>query len=261
MASHRPTLAPRQRWSDVSSELRDVAITTWDVDPAALATHLPPWLAPDRFILEGRERAFVSAVTFLNVDFFVGFAPFVRLTCRQTNYRAYVRRGAERAVWFFATTLGTPWVLVPRSFWCLPWSRSRGEHQAIWEGERLERLRWSVTSARGHEDLACRGTGELPGRLPGFATAEETALVLTHPMVGYLRRRSGDVATYSVWHEPMRTERAEPERARFELYEHLGLVERDRAPHSLLVQRQIQYLVMLPPRRVRSPTPELTASI
>src|SRR5690606_4226196 len=118
-------LAPRQRWSDVSSLLRDLAITSWDVAPQALARHLPPWLSPDVFVVDGCERAFVSAVTFTNVDFFVGFAPFLRLRCQQTNYRAYVRRGEERAAWFFATSFASPWVVIPRTLWRLPWARAR----------------------------------------------------------------------------------------------------------------------------------------
>ncbi len=246
-------VAPRQRWSDVSSELHDVAITTWDVDPDAVSAQLPPWLSPDVFTVAGRKRAFVSAVTFLNRQFFVGYAPFVKLVCRQTNYRAYVRRGDQRAVWFFATSLGTPWVIVPRWIWRLPWARSRGEHSATWNDRQLAELRWSQTGELGEEQLVCRGTPEPPGRLEGFADERQTAQVLTHPFVGYLRRRCGSVVTYSVWHEPMQTLRAEPSTARFEHYERLGLVEPGQPPHSVLVQRHIHYLIVLPPRRVAAP--------
>ena len=89
---------PSARITDVSSTLRDFAITTWDVSPDKLQSFLPSGLKPDTFeFAHGQRRAFVSAVTFLNTRFYVHFAPFVRLQCEQTNYRAYIRRGNERA--------------------------------------------------------------------------------------------------------------------------------------------------------------------
>lgn len=240
---------PRQGLGDVSSVLVDFAITTYDVDPAALAAHLPEGLAPDVFRLDdGRERAFVSAVSFVNTDFFVRFAPFVRLTCRQTNYRAYVRRGDERAAWFFATSLGTRWVFVPRTIWRLPWAYAGGVAEARWCEAGLERLSWRADGTLGEERLSLRGTGAPVGRLDGFASAEETHEVLTAPTVGYLFRRGGAAATYSIWHAPLEMERARADEARFEHYERLGLVSPGATPHSVLVQRRTHYLIFLPPR-------------
>jgi len=243
---------PRQGLRDVSSHLHDFVITSWDVDPDALAAFLPDDLTPDVFALDdGRERAFVSAVSFVNHDFFVAFAPFVKLRCVQTNYRAYVRRGDERVVWFFTTTLGTPFVYLPRYAWGLPWARARGTHEARWDGDALDHLRWDLRSAAGRETLRLRGTGAPIGRLDGFADAAQTHEVLTSPTVGYIRRLSGTIGTYSVWHAPLEMERAEVEEARYEHYERLGLVEPGAPPHSVLVQRLTHYLVFLPPRPAR----------
>lgn len=240
---------PRQGLGDVSSVLQDFVITTWDVDPDALAAYLPEGLAPDVFRLDdGRERAFVSAVSFVNTDFFVRFAPFVRLTCRQTNYRAYVRRGEARAVWFFGTSLGTRWVAIPRHVWRLPWAYARGTSAATFGEGGLEHLEWRARGALGEECLVLSGSGVPVGRLDGFATAEETHEVLTAPTIGYLFRRGGTPVTYSIWHAPLEMERAQVEEARFEQYERLGLVEVGAAPHSVLVQRRTHYLIFLPPR-------------
>ena len=243
---------PELGLGDVSSWLEDGAITTWDVDPEARAARLPSGIVPHRFRLDdGRERAFVSAVSFVNPDFFVGFAPFAKLEGRQTNYRAYVRRGDERAVWFFGTSLGSP-VIIPRYVWGLPWARSQGEHAARWGPRGLERMIWQVESSHGKEMLVLDGTGEPMGRLDGFASEAETQRVLTHPTVGYLHRRGGAVVTYSVWHRPFALERAVPEVARYTLFEDLGLVAPSAPPHSVLVQPRIHYLVFLPPRRVHT---------
>lgn len=116
--------------------------------------------------------------------------------------RAYVRRGEERAAWFFATSFASPWMVIPRALWRLPWARGSGSHEARWRGDHLERLRWSLTGANGDEALICRGTGEAPGTLAGFSSPEETLELLTDPTIGYLRRRSGEVVTYAVWRPP-----------------------------------------------------------
>lgn len=245
-------LAPTQRLTDVSSELNSVAITTFDVDPDLMRSRLPAFLRPETVQLpQVGLRALVSAVTFLNTRFFVGFAPFVKLSCYQTNYRAYVRCNDDRAVWFFATSLGTPFVFLPRTFWRLPWHHARFRCDSRWNEGRCDHYVWRAGHAHGEEHIDARGTGQPMGVLPGFDSEEQTREILTDPMVGYLRRRSGQVATYSVWHPPFELERAESKAARFELFETLGLVEPGQVPHSVLVQPRIPYLIFLPPKNVR----------
>lgn len=243
---------PRARLTDVSSTLRDFVITTYDVDPERLASFLPRGIEVERFTLnDGRERALVSAVSFLNTRFFVHFAPFVVLTCEQTNYRAYVRRDGQRAVWFFGTGLASPFVHLPRVAWRLPWHRMRVERSSAWCGDALESLRWHARADGAEERLELRGTGRALSVLDGFASAQGTHEILTHPLVGYLRRRDDRIVTYGVWHAHLVMEEAEVLDARFERYEQLGLVAPEQKPHSVLVQRQTQFLVLLPPRRVR----------
>jgi hypothetical protein len=241
---------PRPRLTDVTSSLLDFAITTFDVAPEKLASFLPPGIEVEQVELDGRPRGLVSAVTFLNTDFYVHFAPFVRLTCEQTNYRAYVRRAGERAVWFFGTGLASPFVLLPRHAWQLPWHRMRVERSSRWQGEALRELRWHARAEGAEERLELTGTGQPLGRLPGFATEDDTHAILTHPLVGYLRRRDGRIVTYGVWHAKLAMEEAEVRAARFERFEALGLVSPGRAPHSVLVQRAMDFVVLLPPRRV-----------
>lgn len=243
---------PRLGLFDVSSLLLDFVTTTWAVSPERLREHLVAGIEPDVFTLaSGAPTAFVSAVSFLNTDFHVGFAPFVRLRAPQTNYRAYVRRGEERAAWFLGTQLDSFTVLVPRHVFRMPWSRSRVAHRARWSGERLTELEWSGRGAAGQERLRITGTGEPIGVPDGFRSEAEAREVLTHPLVGYFRRRGGRaVARYRVWHAPLELERCRVDEARFELFERLGLVAPGQAPCSVLAQRATQYTIDLPPRRV-----------
>lgn len=243
---------PKPSLGDVNSTLFDFAITTFDVDVEKLASFLPPGLEVERCQLkDGRERALVSAVTFHNTSFYVQFAPFIRLACEQTNYRAYVKRGEERVVWFFGTALASPFVMLPRYAWRLPWHRMHVERRGVWRGDALTSLDWHARAEGAEETLRVRGTGRALHQLDGFADLETTHRVLTHPTRGFLRTRRGRIVTYGVWHAPLVMEEAEVDEARFERFEKLGLVQPGQAPHSVLVQRTTDFLVRLPPRRVR----------
>ena len=241
---------PKQRWSDVSSVLSDLAITTYAVEPARLQALLPDGFSPEVVNLAGEEKALVSAVTFLNRRFFVGYAPFVKLSCHQTNYRAYVRYKGKRAAWFFATSLGTPWCIVPRLFWKFPWYHSKNQHAVSWSNGVCQHYEWNAQGFNGREMLIAEGTSVPMGVLPGFQHEKECWEVLTHPFAGYLTRRDGQTAHYSVWHQPFEMKRGKVRSARFELFERLGLVEQGQEPHSVLLQQSIHYLVFLPPKRV-----------
>ena len=234
--------------------LEDIAIVSFDIDPDALAAHLPPWLAPDVFALDdGRRRALVSAVTFRDVDFRFRLAPFVRLSMIQTNYRAYVQAGGQRAVWFFGSTLSTSIVEVPRLLWKMPWTRAPATLVATWDATSCTSWRSRAVGDWGGYDIELAGTSEPMGRLDGFSDELEAARVLTHPMAGYYRRLDGGVAGYHVWHLPMHPTRGRALRTRYDALERLGLVAPDQMPHSVLLERRSDFRIYLPPIRLDRP--------
>lgn len=237
---------------DVSSRLVDFVTTTWAVEPERLAALLPAGIEPDTFPLaDGAHTAFVSAVSFLNTEFFVGFAPFIRLRAPQTNYRAYVRVGAQRVAWFFLTQFDSFTVLLPRYVFGMPWARSHVQQHATWDGERLLELDWLGSGEQGWERLRLRGTGLPMGVPAGFRDEGEAREVLTHPLVGYFRpRRGSGIGRYGVWHAPLELSHCEVAEARYEPFERLGLVEAGTPPVSVLAQRATQYSIFLPPRRI-----------
>jgi hypothetical protein len=236
--------------------LEDIAIVSFDIDPDLLASHLPPWLQPDVFPLsDGRRRSLVSAVTFRDVDFRFRLAPFVRLRMIQTNYRAYVRAGDQRAVWFFGSTLSTLIVRVPRVLWQMPWTRAPATLQASWDGIACRSWRSRAVGEWGGYDIELEGLPEPMGCQDGFTDEVETALVLTHPMAGYYRRLDGGIAGYHVWHAPMRPTRGRAIRTRYDALERLGLVTPGQAPHSVLLERRADFRIYLPPTRLEAPMP------
>jgi uncharacterized protein YqjF (DUF2071 family) len=246
--------APRPGPLAALTTLEDIAIVTYDIDPDALAALLPPWMEPDVLTLaDGRRRALLSAVSFRDVDFRFRLLPLVRLRMLQTNYRAYVRAGGERAVWFLGSTLTSRSVAIPRRVWAMPWHRVDATLEATWHGSACRTWRSTASGTWGGMDVELRGTTEPMGRLDGMTDEAGTALLLTHPLTGYYRRLDGQVAGYRVWHAPMHPTRGLAEQTRYEVLESTGLIASGQTPHSVLLERRSDFTVYLPPTRLDRP--------
>jgi len=249
-ATPRPRLGPL----DALTTLEHFALITYDVDPARLAALLPSGYGfePEVATLaDGRVRSFVSAVNFRDVHFRFAFAPFVRVNFEQTNYRAYVRRNGERAVWFFGTTLASRTAVVPRTLWGMPWHRVRATLDATWEGDRCVAYESSSVGPWAHSTMRLEGTNERVSSLDGWRTLDEGALVLTHPLIGYFGHPNGSVGRYAVWHAPLNLTVGRAIEARFSPFEERGLIGAGQEPHSVLLQRATDFVVLLPPTRVK----------
>jgi uncharacterized protein YqjF (DUF2071 family) len=239
----------RPKGIDVVTTLADFAIVTYAVEPARLRAVLPNSVEPETFVLDdGSSRSFVSAVPFRDLDFRFARFPWPRLRFGQINYRAYVRYRGERAVWFFGTMLGSPLVAIPHFAWKLPWHYANIDVRAHWNGARCERYELAARGRWGSASLRATGTNDDAGRLDGFADAEQTRIVLTHPLRGLFRRRDGRLGSYSVWHEQLAMTRATPAASAFSVFADLGLVAADAEPHSVLVQQTTEFTIYLPPR-------------
>jgi uncharacterized protein YqjF (DUF2071 family) len=243
----------RFRWTDAVTVLRQFALVTFDVDPERLATTLPFGLAPEvRTLDDGRRRGFVSAVSFRDVDFRFRGAELVRATFNQTNYRAYVFGPAGgRAVFFFETTLDSRLAVIPRRLWGMPWFGGRTTIEATWDGTRCSSYRHVCSGARNGVDALFTGTAEMAGRLDGFADADETFAVLTHPLDGFYLRPDGRLGRYSVWHPRLEPTLGVAQRAEYAVFQRLGLVAPGARPHSVLLQPAIEFDVHLPPAVAR----------
>jgi hypothetical protein len=239
------------RWTDAVTILRNFALVTFDVDPGALAATLPAGLQPEvRRLADGRERGFVSAVSFRDVDFrFRGFE-LSRASFNQTNYRAYVvGPDGVRAVHFFETTLDSRLSVIPRRLWGMPWFPGRTVIEATWEGDRCVSYRHTCDGERNRVDAELVGTADPIAAFDGFDDVESGAAVLTHPLGGFYRLPDGRLGRYSVWHERLRPTLGRAIRARYAVFERLGFVAPDQVPHSVLLQPSIEFDVHLPPNR------------
>jgi uncharacterized protein YqjF (DUF2071 family) len=237
----------------VVTTLADFAIITYEVEPSALATHLPAGFEPEIFVLDNGTRcALVSAVTFQDRDFRLCACPWPRFSFGQTNYRAYVLHQGSRVAWFFGTSLATPFVIVPRHLWLLPWHHATMRFSTTWHDDVCKHYELSTKSSWGTAEVILEGTSEPVGCLDGFLDIEDTAVILTHPLVGFYHRRDGKVGTYSVWHDRLLMRRAVARQAHFEVFQKLGLCQAGQKPHSVLIQRETEFTIMLPPKLVTS---------
>lgn len=241
----RVTARPPARWCHASTGLEDFALITWTADPERVGALLPDGFVPD---LRGGQ-ALVSMVPFIDRRFHFRFAPFVPVDCGQINYRTYVRRGNETGVWFFATSLDSVFVVLPRVLWRMPWHRTRLRVTAAWEGDSCRS--WRVQAEGwGRAAVALRGTGRSLRLVDGFADEEEASRILRDPFVGWYGRRDGSgVGRYSVWHEPLRLEEAEVDEAECTVLTDLGLIDPGQLPLCAGVQRRVAFDVHTPPVR------------
>jgi hypothetical protein len=232
-----------------STTLFDIAIVTFDVDPAALARVLPSGIRPDiRLLNSGKRRSFVSAVSFRDRDFRFAALPWVKRTFNQINYRAYIiGPDGQPAVFFFHTTLASALALIPKLVWSMPWQTGRLTIDAQWEGDRLTSYRLASGDPSHMADVILEGSHERAGRLDGFAGADDAALTLTHPLDGYFTRRDGLLGRYEVWHDRMQPVLGRAQRAEYRLFTTLELVPSRQPPHSVLLQHSIDFHVVLPP--------------
>ena len=108
---------------DVLCKLQHFAIITYAVDPARFDGIFPDRFKLDTVQIDGKEKALISVVPFIDVDFTSAVYPFPKFTMGQTNYRIYIIDTAtnERCVWFIGTTLDSWTLAIPRLLWNLPW--------------------------------------------------------------------------------------------------------------------------------------------
>ena len=243
---------PTPSGMDVLCSLQHFAIITYAFDPARFADVMPERFCLDTVVIDGKARALLSVVPFLDVDFTSAVFPFMKFRMGQTNYRIYIvdTQTGERCVWFIGTTLDSWTRVVPHGLWNLPWygGKVRFDCEQAADGRYL-RYRMDTDARWAPASVGLVGEAEPIVQLPGFDDVEAGLVYLTHPMRGYYHRRDGRLGTYRVWHERLRVAPARLEHARFGLLDRLGLVTPDEQqhPHSVLVEPINTFTIYLPP--------------
>ena len=247
---------PKPSGIDVRCKLQHFAIITYAVEPTRFSGLMPARFALDTVEIDGREKALISVVPFIDVDFTSAVFPFPKFTMGQTNYRIYIidRLTGERCVWFLGTTLDSWTLVVPHMLWNLPWFAGKVSFDCEFDEAEARYTRYKMrTKARwAPAEVELRQDGDEHLHLPGFPDIETGLVFLTHPLVGFYHRRDGKLGTYRVWHKRLVVRAARLESAHFGLLDRMGLVNgaEQQRPHSVLVEPINEFTIYLPPQIV-----------
>lgn len=249
-----PRLEPKG--IDVACGLQHFAIITYAFDPARFSGVIPERFRLDTVLIEGEEKALLSVVPFIDIDFTSAVYPFPKFKMGQTNYRIYIvdQTTGEKCVWFIGTTLNS-WIrVIPHSVWNLPWY---GGHVSFETSLNLSGyydryvMRTEAEWAPAFVELKSRQDSV---SFPGFPDIETALVYLTHPLRGFYHRRDGRLGTYHVWHDKLNVHCGQLLRANFGLLSRLGLINLDEQqhPHSVLLDPFTDFTIYLPPKVVAS---------
>ena len=245
---------PEPRGIDVLCKLQNFSIITYAVDPSRFKNLIPERFKLDTVFINGKEKALISVVPFIDVDFTSAVFPFPKFTMGQTNYRIYIIDSStgERCVWFLGTTLDSWTLLFPRYFWNLPWYRGKVKFECDYNPSTNlytkyimnTEAEWASASVKLHQVQ----NQEL--NIPGFKNTETALVFLTHPLAGFYYRRDGKLGTYRVWHKKLEVSPAVLEFASFGLLSRMGLVTEaeQQEPHSVLIEHVNEFTIYLPPK-------------
>ncbi|MFT7668551.1 MAG: hypothetical protein ACI8X5_001245 [Planctomycetota bacterium] len=252
----QPALPSRSPTSgiDVVTTLAHFAIVTYLVDPQSLRRHLHSRFEPTTVLDDqGRERALVSVVPFLDLDFRLASCPWPKRRFGQINYRAYVidTKTGEHVAWFFGTSLDSVLVNIPRHAWKLPWHRGRIRFDVNFDESRKLHTKYCMTakSEWAPAELELEDSGRAVHELCGFEDFETGFRLLTHPIIGVFHRTDGKLGSYSIWHGQMCPTSGNVQHASFPLLDRLGLVEEGSLEEndSVMMQPVIDFTIYLPP--------------
>lgn len=214
---------------------------------------MPSRFQLDTIQVDGSERALMSVVPFIDVDFTSAVFPFPKFCMGQTNYRVYIvdKETNEKCVWFIGTTLDSWSLVVPRYLWNLPWHHGKVTFNcSIGADGRYESYRMKAEAEWAPAEVELLEPEDDHFQLPGFPDIETALVFLTHPLRGFYNRRDGRLGTYHVWHDRLQVRPANLKSASFGLLSRMGLVtaEEQQHPHSVLLEPVNEFTIYLPPK-------------
>jgi len=248
---------PVPKGIDILCQLEHFAIITYAVPPSRFDGLIPNRFKLDTLEINGEEKALISVVPFIDVDFTSAVYPFPKFTMGQTNYRIYILDSEtnERCVWFLGTTLDSWTLAVPKYLWNLPWYSGDVKFECDYDESKNIYLKYKMSTQADWAPAEVELTQDIKSTLAldGFPDNETGLVYLTHPLAGFYHRRDGKLGTYRVWHKQLDVKVAQLKSAKFGLLTRMGLVteEEQQVPHSVLVEPINEFTIYLPPKLVK----------
>lgn len=241
------------KWSS-TNPLTNFCMVTYAVPSERVRSHIPAGLTLDiRFNAQGEEKAFVSAVLFLNDHIRLFPTPWPTFTFRQVNYRTYVHHGDEPGVWFFRLmqhskmasfnrrVFGAPTFFAPMEL-----AVAFDEHANAFRSYRFD------SEAPDHMLHLDVQPALNPPDLEGLFTshAELEAFLTSRPDGYFNNRRKPGITSIAVWHELLKPSYGIATTAQFSTLNDLGIVptEEQAAPYCVMLSPKTTLLGQLPKR-------------
>ena len=244
---------------DVNTKLEHFAIISYKVSVEKIQHLIPKPFKLWSFIEKGTEYALISAVPFKDKDFsFYRLSKNPKFNFFQTNFRTYIidERNDAYAAWFFGTTLGSFTSIIPEKLWQMPWKYGRYKFQYKLNKNEYSEYKMTFKSKQGNGLVDIKNTGNEVKILQGFNSIEQQIHILTHPVIGYYDLNENEFGTYEIWHPKMDLKEGISNNLYFELFEKFGFLTKKemKNPHSVLITPQIEFDILLPPRREKIST-------
>lgn len=239
---------------DVNTHLEHFAIISYKVPVEKISKLIPKPFKLWSFFENEIEYAIISAVPFKDKDFsFYRIFPFIKFNFFQTNFRTYIidERDGSNSAWFFGTTLGSLASIIPSLFWKMPWRYGKYKFQHKLNGTKYSEYNMSFKSKQGNGIVDIKNANEEMKKLPAFHSLEQQIHILTHPILGYYDISKSHFGTYEIWHPKINLNEGIASNLYFELYEKLGFLTKIemKNPYSILITPEIEFDILLPPRR------------
>lgn len=122
----------------------------------------------------------------------------------------------------------------------------------MYRNGRYDKFNIEFESNQGHGEIELSSTHSKVQLHQGFNSLDEQLFILTHPVKGYYKLRNNRLGTYEIWHPKMNLHEGKASKAYFEFFEKLGLLNQMEMmqPHSVLITKQIEFDIVMPPKKV-----------
>ena len=242
---------------DVNTKLEHFAIVSYKVPLEKIAHLIPKPFKLWTFTDNEKEYALVSAVPFKDKDFsFYRISRLLTFNFYQTNFRTYIidERDGSHCAWFFATTLGSLTSIIPKKIWKMPWEYAKYKFSFKKNKETYSEYKMEFTSKLGDGVIDIESTENEVKLLEGFTNMEEQIHILTHPVIGYYHVSNKELGTYEIWHPEIALKEAKAKNLYFGLFEKLGFLSKSEMnnPHSVLITPNIEFDILLPPKKINN---------
>lgn len=237
--------------------IRDMLFINYAVEPERLRGLVPEQFALDITLNQsGREVAFVSAVSFRNVEVSSTLLPRPRLSFDQINYRAYVVVDEVPSVYFLDMKVnsrliatGTGLLGAPTSYEEIEIATAPADSVSaagtadVGSGPPAPNTLRYIARSEGPHPLVAEVT--IGGRHESVGPEGEAIATefITERPVGYVSAAAESIFKIEVEHPKLEAVSAHVEQVRAEMLEYLGLLSMDesRRPHSVLYVREATF--------------------